>query len=213
MDKELPWFVCEDFNEIMYAHEKVEGIPRDEKRMKSFRNTLEECDLFDVGYSGCWYTWERENSPTTNIRECLDRGVITVEWLECFPNVSIQHLSHSYSDHCPLLISSPFINSNKKSSRFRFKAWWILESTLEVTVKKEWDASTRNILSKLESLWVGLCKSDRQRRHERAGVTPKTQHHRRLGFWGLSNYFSLFKSSYLNKYIVTRIYMYYNSKP
>lgn len=40
----------------------------------------------------------------TNIKERLDRGVTTGEWMEQFPSVMIQHLPHSHSDHCPLLI-------------------------------------------------------------------------------------------------------------
>lgn len=30
---DTPWMVCEDFNEVMYSFEKVEGVPRDERRM------------------------------------------------------------------------------------------------------------------------------------------------------------------------------------
>lgn len=41
----------------------------------------------------------------TNIRERLDRGVVNDDWLSCFPNVTIRHLPHSHSDHCPLLIT------------------------------------------------------------------------------------------------------------
>lgn len=69
------WFVCGDFNEIMHGFEKKGGIPREEKRMKVFRNALEDCRLMDVGYSGKWFTWERRNLPETNIRERLDRGM------------------------------------------------------------------------------------------------------------------------------------------
>lgn len=37
--------------------------------------------MFDIGYSELWFTWERGNSPETNIRERLDKGVTNVEWL------------------------------------------------------------------------------------------------------------------------------------
>ncbi|KAA3466257.1 reverse transcriptase [Gossypium australe] len=57
----LPWLVCGDFNEILYASEKKGGLPREEKRMKQFRETLSECGLYDVGFSRLWLTWEREN--------------------------------------------------------------------------------------------------------------------------------------------------------
>ncbi|KAA3466527.1 reverse transcriptase [Gossypium australe] len=43
------WFVCGDFNEIMYGFEKKGGLPREERRMEAFRNALENCQLIDVG--------------------------------------------------------------------------------------------------------------------------------------------------------------------
>ncbi|KAA3453235.1 reverse transcriptase [Gossypium australe] len=73
-DCNCPWLVAGDFNEIMYSFEKSGRLPRDTKRIEVFRDTLEECHLMDIGYSGAWFTWERGNLPETNIRERLDRG-------------------------------------------------------------------------------------------------------------------------------------------
>ncbi|KAA3465148.1 Exo_endo_phos domain-containing protein [Gossypium australe] len=70
-----PWLVEGDFNEILYSFEKCGGIPRDSKLMEAFRETLVECQLFDIGFSGVCFTWERGNLPETNIRERLDRGL------------------------------------------------------------------------------------------------------------------------------------------
>lgn len=47
---------CGDFNKIMYSFEKIRGVSWDEKRMKAFRETVEECHLVDLGYSGNWYS-------------------------------------------------------------------------------------------------------------------------------------------------------------
>ncbi|KAA3488305.1 reverse transcriptase [Gossypium australe] len=103
---DIPWFVCRDFNEIIYGFEKKGGLSRDEGRMELFRRTLEVCQLIDIGYSGTWFTWERGNLPETNIQERLDRGIATVGWISMFPEVKVQHLVHSFSDHCPLLINT-----------------------------------------------------------------------------------------------------------
>lgn len=59
--QELPWLVYGDFNEILYSFEKEKGLPRDERRMEAFRNTLVDCYLMDVGYLEGWFTWERGN--------------------------------------------------------------------------------------------------------------------------------------------------------
>lgn len=63
----VPWCICDYFNEILYSFEKVGGLLRDERRMESFRQIVQECDLVDLGYSGPWYTWERGNFTVNNI--------------------------------------------------------------------------------------------------------------------------------------------------
>ncbi|KAA3481591.1 Exo_endo_phos domain-containing protein [Gossypium australe] len=37
-DREYPWLVAGDFNEIMYSFEKKGGLPRDQRRMDTFRD-------------------------------------------------------------------------------------------------------------------------------------------------------------------------------
>lgn len=40
----------------MFSHEKVGGLPRDERRMEEFKEVLEDCQLFDVGHTRQWFT-------------------------------------------------------------------------------------------------------------------------------------------------------------
>ncbi|MBA0688320.1 hypothetical protein Goari_006119 [Gossypium aridum] len=67
-EERFSWFVCGDFNEILYGYENTAGVPRDERRMELFRNVLTDCNLVDVGFSRRWFTWEKGNLPETNIR-------------------------------------------------------------------------------------------------------------------------------------------------
>ncbi|KAH1121242.1 hypothetical protein J1N35_004402 [Gossypium stocksii] len=48
--------------------------------------------------------WDKFRS--TNIRERLDRGVANSDWMNLFSSYSVEHLSHSISDHCPVLIDT-----------------------------------------------------------------------------------------------------------
>lgn len=112
--------MCKDFNKIMFAHEKVRGIPKDNRRIDAFRGVLEECHLIFVGYFGVWYTWERGNLPETNIRERLDRAVSSDDWLSMFSNALVKHLPHSFSYHCPLLASTNYDVVRSYPISFRF---------------------------------------------------------------------------------------------
>lgn len=59
IDKELPWLVCGNFNEIFYAHENVGGTLREEGRMERFCKVLKDYCLLDICFLGNWFTWER----------------------------------------------------------------------------------------------------------------------------------------------------------
>ncbi|KAA3472860.1 reverse transcriptase [Gossypium australe] len=164
------WFVCGDFNEIMYGFEKKGGIPRDERRMEVFREVLADCGLMDVGFSAKWFTWERGNLPENNIRERLDRGVANKDWQNMFPDGSIQHLTHSIFDHCPLLVKTKREECGDKTSSFKFEAWWLLEETFDSEVRNIWESSSGNLLAKLNKLqfglrsWASKIQRDRKRR-------------------------------------------------
>ncbi|KAA3478658.1 reverse transcriptase [Gossypium australe] len=145
-----------DFNEILYGFEKKGGLPREERRMKAFRKVLEDCSLVDMGFSGNWFTWERENLPETNIQERLDRGVAMEEWISLFPDSLIQHLPHSFSDHCPLLINTEYRARRLVHKNFKFESWWVLEETFFEEVRCISENSTRDLLSKLENMKKGL---------------------------------------------------------
>lgn len=60
-----------------------------EKRMEGFREILNECGLFGMGFFGSWFTWKRGNLAFTNIKERLERGVANGTWLFHFQNVLI----------------------------------------------------------------------------------------------------------------------------
>ncbi|KAA3468237.1 reverse transcriptase [Gossypium australe] len=155
-DEGQPWLVCGDFNEILYGFEKKGGLPREEQRMEYFRSVLQHCQLFDVGYTGRWFTWERGNLPETNIQERLDRGVANTSWLSMFPNANIKHLVHSTSDHCPLLITTNPEKYIQRSHAFKFEAWWVLEESFAAEVKNLWASTPGNLLQKLNYLQQGL---------------------------------------------------------
>ncbi|KAA3472916.1 reverse transcriptase [Gossypium australe] len=91
-----------------------------------------------------------------NIRERLDRGVANEYWQNMFPDGSIQHLTHSISDHCPLLVKTRREECGDKTSSFKFEAWWLLEETFDSEVRNIWESSSGNLLAKLNKLQFGL---------------------------------------------------------
>ncbi|KAA3481221.1 reverse transcriptase [Gossypium australe] len=49
-EQQFSWLVSGDFNEILYSFEKSGGQLREERRMVTFREVLEDCQLMDLGF-------------------------------------------------------------------------------------------------------------------------------------------------------------------
>ncbi|XP_040935318.1 uncharacterized protein [Gossypium hirsutum] len=103
-DQTTPWVMSGDFNEITNSFEKKGGRHRSERKMNEFRTTLEDCSVNDLGFIRRWFTWERERFLASNIRERLDRGVATLNWMNLLLSYQLEHLGHSFSDHCPIIL-------------------------------------------------------------------------------------------------------------
>ncbi|KAL0011221.1 hypothetical protein SO802_006329 [Lithocarpus litseifolius] len=69
--------------------------------MQRFMDTLNWCDLRDLGFIGPKFTWLYNMFDGTQIQERLDRALATVDWLIKFPSAKLFHKSSSVSDHCP----------------------------------------------------------------------------------------------------------------
>lgn len=164
--------VIGDFNEILSSFEKKGGRLRSTCQMGEFRSVLEDCSLYDVGYNGRWFTWERGRFLSSNLRERLDRGVANPAWLSLFPNFSLEHLNHSFSDHCPLLLNTMgrvLHKISRSSSPFRFEAKWCLDDAFEEVVKRGWKDYHGCLPIKLMQVGHFLQNWSRSRFHEQKG--------------------------------------------
>ena len=75
----LPWLIMGDLNEILFGHEKEGGNPRPRQFMKVFHDTLDDCNLHDIGSIGDNFTWHRGA-----MRESLDRAMGAASWSQLY---------------------------------------------------------------------------------------------------------------------------------
>ncbi|GMI86526.1 hypothetical protein HRI_002321900 [Hibiscus trionum] len=154
---DIPWLVIGDFNELLLASEKSGGRIRSDRQMNDFRTALQDCGLSDIGYRGPWFTWECGRLSSNLIRERLDRGVASSGWWELFPNFSLDHLSHAFSDHCPLLLNtSPMQSGSNRVHHFHFEAAWLTEESCESKFQKLWQSTSGTLPDKLREVGKGL---------------------------------------------------------
>jgi exonuclease III len=133
-----PWFVAGDFNEAMFQFEHWSATKRSERRMKEFRETLDCCNLHDLGFLGCPWTFDNKQSGRNNVRVRLDRAVACPSWSQLYPHATVQHILPSCSDHCPILISLVKEENNQDHNPQRYEAMWEREPSFSECVEEAW---------------------------------------------------------------------------
>ncbi|KAL5746685.1 hypothetical protein ACOSP7_027831 [Xanthoceras sorbifolium] len=118
-----------DFNEILRDNEKSGGLVRSFRAMAQFRDTVDGCNLIDLGFRGSRFTWNNRHSAGDLIEERLDR-----------------FLYHWGSDHKPILIDG-VVKGNRGSNQncgwgscFHYKDAWANDDECKAIVDAEWKA-------------------------------------------------------------------------
>ena len=104
--------------------------------MQAFSDALVDCNLFDMGYEGDMFTWQRGK-----IRERLDRGVSNASWNDLFPKARLKNGEMTKSDHLLLIVDMKVQNSHDSSgpnATKKFEARWLKEETVEEMVRVVW---------------------------------------------------------------------------
>ncbi|PPS20300.1 hypothetical protein GOBAR_AA00284 [Gossypium barbadense] len=130
---------------------------------------LDDCRLNNLRYIDRWFTWERGRFLSTNIRERLDRGVATLNWVNLCLRYQLEHLNHSFSDHCPILLDTMGKQrdfSCHKEKSFRFKAKWCSEDSFKEEIRRNWNDISGSVSNKLGRLGQQLQRWNRYRARE-----------------------------------------------
>ena len=122
----IPWLCGGDFNELLKSHEKLGGCLRPYGQMQRFREALDECGLFDLGFVGNKFTWFKTHPGGGVTWERLDRAISTTAWYNLFPTTKVKTLVYASSDHSPILILPDGINL-KPQRPWRFEHMWLEE--------------------------------------------------------------------------------------
>lgn len=129
---QLPWVVIGDFNEIIGEQVKEGGSQRPYRQMVRFRDAIRLCGLYEVKFIGPMFTWLYQTREGTQIRERLDRVLVSKDWSTTFPDVMVIHKSASTSDHSQLLLVFRLKPKRMKPRRlFRFESMWLKDPTFE----------------------------------------------------------------------------------
>jgi hypothetical protein len=158
-----PWLMAGDFNEALFQSEHFSMRRRSESLMQDFRDTLNSCNLHDLGFYGTPWTYDNKQVGNKNVRVRLDRAVACPAWLTMFPFSSVQHITSSRSDHCPIVINLERDQTKLIKSATRYEAMWEREASLFECVDEAWlnyktATNLDDIQHKLAHTMTSLCR-------------------------------------------------------
>lgn len=155
----LPWFCCGDFNEILSINEKAGGAQRSQHQMEGFRQAMNLCSFWDLGYCGPNFTWCNMQEGENRISLRLDRALATSVWLSHFGETRVHHLVESTSDHCILTISGSSGQIHRGKRRFHLEALWVKRDDCREIIESAWysgslSTTPEGIASNLQNVQV-----------------------------------------------------------
>jgi hypothetical protein len=111
--------------------------------MQLFRDCLDACNLFDLGFSGPKFTWSNRQDAQCNIRVRLDRAVANGAFSQMFGDCTVENIITTTSDHYAILISLQKCKSHfhlPMQQGFRYEAAWRRADSYADTVESNWAA-------------------------------------------------------------------------
>lgn len=125
-----PTLIMGDFNEVLSSSERGSGFTTQEG-VDDFRNFIQTLGLIDISSANGLFTWFHGNRKSK-----LDRCLVTADWVHQYPQLSVQILNRTISDHCPILAHSPDTNWGPKP--FRFLNCWVSHPNFLPTISLAW---------------------------------------------------------------------------
>lgn len=153
----LPWCIIGGFNDMMLMEEKQGGSAHPRRLIDGFVETVNDCQLMDMGFNGNMFTWERARGTPRWMQERLDRGLVNKQWKDMFPFADITVMDVSSSDHLPLYLQLNRKMYALRTHRFRFGNMWVKEKECLNIIQLCWSKMRdHSITDKIQYCWLKL---------------------------------------------------------
>jgi hypothetical protein len=93
-------------------------------QIQAFRDTVDICELLDLGFEGNPWTFEKRVTGGSFCRVQLDRALVTASWCSRFPLVVLKHLTGVASDHSSIFLRFVPQLPAPVHRVFRYEAMW-----------------------------------------------------------------------------------------
>lgn len=88
-------------------------------------------------------------------------------WSTTFQLYKVSHFTHSFSDHCPIVVDTEDDYHRNRLLHFKFEEAWLLEETCETKMARLWNDSDGTIPKRLSYVCCGIDKWFKRVRREK----------------------------------------------
>lgn len=107
--------------------------------MRRFRQALDSSEPLEIDLLNRKFTWSNGRRNPTLVR--LDQAFCNRAWDDIFPDITMQALSSSLSDHCPLFLCN--IQHPHRRAAFKFETFWTRVPGFYQLVQVAWEEPAR----------------------------------------------------------------------
>ncbi|XP_025625197.1 uncharacterized protein [Arachis hypogaea] len=128
--RQVPCCFMGNFNEIVSVEER-KGTVSLPLFADEFRGWIEDMHLLDLSLTDRNFTWFRGWSCSR-----IDRAMVSVEWIEEFPETRLRGRPRGLSDHCPIIVEDRRTRGGLRPLQ-SLDSWFTHEGFLRM-MKEEW---------------------------------------------------------------------------
>ena len=135
----LLYIIGGDFNIMRHPQDKSSGVS-DFKWPNLFNSVFESLDLKEIVMSGRQYTWAGPGDDP--LFEKLDRVLVSTDWEDRFPLLTVEARDRNISDHTPLVLSTGSSTHQNGQRPFKFERGWLIRDGFYDMVVQIWQSET-----------------------------------------------------------------------
>ena len=108
--------------------------------MENFCDTLNQCQLHDLGYKGIRFTWCTMQHDEDFVKERLDRALANNEYRDVFPIRLVKILANWSSDHTPMYVQFSGVERRYHHGRrkFHYEEEWSGHECTKAIIHQVW---------------------------------------------------------------------------
>lgn len=131
-----PWLIAGDFNVITDIDEYFSHSTPDLASISDFQACIHDCELLDLPFTGSSFTWTGIRS-SGRVWKRLDRAMVNHAWMTAYGASTVDVLSRTGSDHCPLLLHIG-TQIPPRIRPFKFQTFWTTKPDFLAVVQSCW---------------------------------------------------------------------------